>query len=166
MFGALGALHMLGGDDAELLRRAASGLRFIRSTATFTAADDALFQVALADLSAGEAFVVETAARYAADLVPDFSGSRCGAVVGRSGERSALWLAGILRLAEALCPTGSGGADGVFATWTDSVLFLEFDGSAISRALLSRAAGRVTVLESLTGRRIVLAHSATRRGAA
>lgn len=166
LFDALGALHGLGDDDAELLRRAASGLRFIRSTDVFTDADDALFHVALADLSDRDAFIVETAARYAADLVPDFSGTRIGANPGRGRERAALWLAGILRLADGLCPIGSRGAQSVYATWTDSVLFLEFDGASVSRALLVRAAGRVTALEALSGRRIVLAGSDARRGAA
>ena len=166
MFGALGALHALDDDDAELLHRAASGLRFIRSTSVFTDADDALFQVALVDLSDRDAFIVETAARYAADLVPNFSRSGSSARPDLSDDRSALWLAGILRLAEAVCPAGSDGARGVYATWTDSMLFLEFDGTGISRTLLARAAGRVTVLEAITGRRVVLANSDTRRGVA
>jgi hypothetical protein len=164
LFDALGALHTLRVDDAELLRRAASGLRFIRSTSVFTEADDALFQVALADLSDRDAFVVETAARYAADLVPNFSGTR--ADPGRGRDRAALWLAAILRLADGVCPNGSNVARNVYATWTDEVLYLEFDGTGISGDRLARAMGRVTALEALTGRRVVLANADTRRGAA
>jgi hypothetical protein len=166
MFDALGALHKLGVDDAELLRRAASGLRFIRSTSKFTEADDALFKVALADLSDRDAFVVATAAHYAADLVPNFSGTRAGADPGRDSERAALWLAAILRLADGVCPSGSTAARNVYATWTDEVLYLEFDGTGVSGDQLVRALGRVTALEALTGRRVVLADSDTRRGAA
>ena len=166
LFDALGALHALGVDDAELLRRAASGLRFIRSTSTFTEADDALFQVALADLSDRDAFVVETAARYAADLVPNFSGIRAGTAPSRSRDRAALWLAAMLRLADGVCPSGTAAARGVYATWTDEMLYLEFDGPGITGDQLARATGRVTALEALAGRRIMLADSDTRRGAA
>ena len=165
VFRALGALHRLADDDADLLCRAAAGLRFIRSTSTFTASDDALFRIALADLSSRDARVVETAARYAADLVP--ATDRC--CIGgsrRDGDRKALWLTGILRLADALCPAGSTGAKSVYATWTDSVLFLEFDGGNVTPSLLQGAAQRVSALEALSGRRLVLANSNARRGAA
>ena len=165
VFHALEALHQLTCHDAELLYRAAAGLRFIRSTSTFTASDDALFQIALADLSNRDAHTVETAARYAADLAPG-AGRRDVDRPHRDGERKALWLAGILRLADALCPTGSIGAQGVYATWTDTVLFLEFDGRDITPALLDRATQRVSALEALSGRRLVLANSNARRGAA
>ena len=164
VFHAIEALHRLTCHDAELLYRAAAGLRFIRSTSTFTASDDALFQIALADLSARDAHVVETAARYAADIAP---AARRG--VGRphrDAECKALWLTGILRLADAVCPAGSMGAQGVYATWTDTVLFLEFDGRDITPALLDRATQRVSALEALSGRRLVLANSNARRGAA
>ena len=165
VFHALGGLHHLTDHDADLLCRAAAGLRFIRSTSTFTASDDTLFRIALADLSTRDAHVVETAARYAADLAPA-TGRRCIGGPHRDGDRKALWLAGILRLADALCPAGSTGAKGVYATWTDSVLFLEFDGRNVTPSLLRGAAQRVSALEALSGRRLVLANSNARRGAA
>jgi hypothetical protein len=164
LFRALGALHQLADHDADLLWRATAGLRFIRSTSTFTASDDALFRIALADLDDCDALVVETAARYAADLVPAPRHSFGGG--GGGAERRAMWLTAILRLADAACPAGSAGANGVYATWTDSALYLEFDGRDITPALLGRAAGRVSALEAITGRRIVLANSSARRGAA
>ena len=165
LFLALGALHQLADHDADLLRRSAAGLRFIRSTSSFTASDDTLFRNALADLSDRDALVVESASRYAADIAPASHRRNIGRQ-HRDAERRALWLAGILRLADALCPSGSFGAHGVYATWTDSVLFLEFDGRDITPALLNRAAGRVSALEAISGRSAVLANSNSRRGAA
>jgi hypothetical protein len=165
VFDALAGLHGLTADNAELLSRAAAGLRFIRSMGTYSSTDHELFRIALAELTDGDAYTVETAACLAADI-PTSDDTWRRRRVGRYDERRALWFTAVLRLSDALCGRSSYGPSDVYATWTDQVLYIEFDGEKLTDSHVERAAERVTALEVLTGRRLVLASSHTRRGAA
>lgn len=161
LFAALAGLHNLTANDAELLHRAAAGARLIRSMGTYSQLERDLFRIALAELDESDAYVVEAAACCTVDIA--ISRSRRTWRAGAALQRRALWLAAVLRLAEALCGRGGHAPDGAYATWTNAELYLEFDGSALTEAGLSRARSRVAALEALTERSVILAHSATRR---
>jgi hypothetical protein len=164
VFEALGELHGLAQHDAELLRRAVAGLRFIQSMGAYTDLEHELFEVALSELDPRDAFVVEASACYAADT--------CVATdpLWRSGslaeKRRAMWFAAIVRLCDPLCSHGASAPDDVYAAWTADSLYLEFDGSSLCDAQLSRASARVAALEAVTGRTVLLASSTARRGVA
>lgn len=164
LFSALEPLHRLPLKDVDLLQRAAAGLRFIRSTGSYTQLEHELFRIALAELDAADACVVEWAACWAADLVPlDDSGSRSRM---RHAHFRALWFAAVLRISDAVCAGDRDAPEGVFATWTDTVVYLEFDGERVSEGRLARAKARTAALEALTGSKVLVASSTARRGAA
>lgn len=165
IFTALESLHRMPHGQLELLSRAAAGLRFIRSTDSYTQVEHQLFRIALAELSPADAFVVEAAACCAADLVP-FDDRGNPHPPWRVDQRRALWFAAILRVSSALCTYGDVPPADVFAAWTTESIFLEFDGDEVSQRQLDSARTRVAALEALTGRTVVLASSAARRGAA
>jgi hypothetical protein len=161
IFSALAGLHNLTANDAELLHRAAAGARFIQTLGTYSRLERDLFRIALAELSESDAYVVEAAACCAVDIAISRNPQAWRADADL--QRRALWLAAVLRLAEALCVRGSLAPDGAYATWTGTELYLEFDGSALTEARLGCARSRAAALEALTERRVILAHSATRR---
>jgi hypothetical protein len=164
LFKTLEPLHGLPSEDMDLLQRAAAGLRFIRSTGSYTELEHQLFRIALAELGTADAAAVESAACWAADLVPyEEPGGRSAA--GHSRER-ALWFAAVLRISDAFCTRAHEAPEAVFATWTDTVLYLEFDGRHVSQACLADAKTRAAALEALTGRDVLVGSSAARRGAA
>jgi len=165
IFFALKGLHGLRDSDVELLRRAEAGLRLIQSTQTYSTLERRLFEIALAELNPDDAFVVEAAASCAADL-PSAIEPAAWRRVGFAEERRAFWLSAILRLSDALCVIESGGADGVYAAWTDAVLYIEFDGALVGEASVARAQSRVAALAMIAEREVVLAASSARRGAA
>jgi hypothetical protein len=165
IFAALSALHGLPDDEAELLTRAAAGARFIQSIGTYTNTDHELFRIALSELDRSDALTVEAAACYAAERVDRIDHALLSGRTRLTGLR-VLWFAAILRLSDALCSHGSSGPDRVYATWTDTVLYVEFDGASMTDAQIARARDRVAALEASSGRRVVLASSAARRGAA
>jgi hypothetical protein len=158
-------MHGLPDDEAELLARAAAGLRFIQSIGTYTNTDHQLFRIALSELDKSDALAVEAAACYAADRADRVDHKLLRGRTRLTGLR-VVWFAAILRLSDALCSHGSKGPDRVYATWTDDVLYLEFDGVSMTDTHVARARGRVAALEASSGRRVVLASSAARRGAA
>jgi hypothetical protein len=165
VFTALERLHGIPARDDDLLYRASAGLRFIRSTGTYTELEHGLFRIALAELDPVEASVVEAAACYAADLVP--FGERPDMYPADSDVlHRALWFAAVIRIAEALCPRVGAEPEAVFAVWTDSAIYLEFDGNCVSERRLAEATNRVAALEVLTGRKVLVAGSNLRRGAA
>lgn len=163
IFTALSELHGLPDDEAELLTRAAAGLRFIQSIGTYTSTDHELFRIALSELDESDALAVEAAACYAAERADRIDHKLLRGRTRLTGLR-VLWFAATLRLSDALCSHGSNGPDRVYATWTDDIVYLEFDGASDTQ--VARARGRVAALEASCGRRVVLASSATRRGAA
>lgn len=165
IFSALERLHGLSDHERELLQRAAAGLQFIRSTDSRSQLERQLFRAALADLDAADRYVVETAAYYAADI-DRCPGPGIRSHTGRRDERRALWLAAILRLAAALCPADSREPERVYATWTDEILYIEFDGNEPSGAQLAQAKARLAALEMVSGLRALIATSESRRGAA
>lgn len=165
IFSALQRLHGLAPDEVDLLARADAGLRFIRSTGVYTELEHNLFRIALAEIGAADAFVVESAACLAADLVP-LGDSYGGHFAGPEEWRRALWFAAILRISDAYCGRDLDAPEGVFATWTDRVVYLEFDGVQVSERRLAHTSSRVAALEALTGRSVRIAGSAARRGAA
>lgn len=165
LFVALKALHGLVERDAELLGRAEAGLRLIQSTARFSAIEQHLFLAALADIDDADAYVVEASARFSADLLVSANAST-DRHHGPAETRRALWLAAILRLADALCAQGSPALDNVYAAWTDAILYLEFDAEMPGGSHVERASAKVAALSAVSGRQVVLAASAVRRGAA
>jgi len=165
IFDNLQGMHGLGAHDSDLLSRAAAGLRFIRCAETYSIVEQRLFRLALVGLDETDSFLVEAAACYAADLI-GVGDSRIWWQIAPRDERRALWFAATLRLADALCQGGTDAPEDVYAAWTDAILYLEFDGDCVGAAHLARARQRVAALEALTGRRVELASSAVRRGAA
>lgn len=164
-FDALRGLHGLADRDAELLSRAAAGLRFIQSMEKYTTIERKLFRIALSGLAENDAFVVEAAAYYSADLVA-YGDSEAWWRLSPADERRAMWFAAVLRLSDALCVGRPDAPTDAYAAWTDDIVYLEFDGDVLDRERLAGARARVAALEALTGRRAVLAASAERRGAA
>lgn len=161
IFASLGPLHRLREDDAELLSRAAAGVRLIRSMGDYAVTHE-LFGIALAEIDSIDAFVVEAAACYAVDCAPlGEPGS-----VDKTDRRRALWLGAMLRLAEGVCGPEGAAADYVWAAWTDEIVYLEFRGAGLSARQLERALGRVAALEALTGRQVMVAGTLACRGAA
>jgi hypothetical protein len=165
IFTALEPLHGMSKDQVDLLRRAAAGLRFIRSMDTYTEVEHELFRIALAELRPADAFVVEAAACCAADLVP-YGDRGYQPPTRRADQLRALWFAAILRISSAVCAHGDAAPTDVFATWTADIVYLEFDGNEVSQRQLESARTRVAALEALTGRTARVASSAARRGAA
>lgn len=165
IFTALEPLHLMAARDGDLLYRASAGLRFIRSTGTYTETEHELFRIALAELGHVDAFVVEAAACYAADAVP-FANRAGHRPERRADQLRALWLAAIIRIAESLCHGSGTAPEDVFAAWTDDAVYLEFDGDGVTERRVNDARGKVAALEALAGRTVFVASSATRRGAA
>ena len=165
IFTSLVPLHALRLDDLELLARAAAGLRFIRSSGGYSGLEHQLFTAALSELDAVDAFVVEAAACHAADFAVLGEPSKPASQV-QFARRRALWLAAILRLADGYCALGGPEAQGVYAAWTNDVLYLEFDEFGTPDGQYQRARARVAALEAVSGRTVCVAGSTARRGAA
>ena len=165
IFTSLGPLHALHIDDLELLGRAAAGLRFIRSSGGYSGLEHELFAAALAELDAADAFVVEAAACHAGGFAVLGEPSRPASQV-QVARRRALWLAAILRLADGFCILGGPEAQGVYAVWTEDVLYVEFDEGGVPDSQCQRARTRVAALEAVSGRTVCVASSSARRGAA
>lgn len=165
LFLALQGLHGLPEPDVDLLQRAAAGLRFLRSSRTHSPAEHSLFRIALAELQETDAFVVEAATWYASDCINAID----HAAWKRNGllaQRQVLWFSAILRLADALSGHGATGPDDAYAAWTCDCLFIEFDGESLTDAQIACGQARLAALETVTGRRVILARTAARRGAA
>jgi hypothetical protein len=161
IFSALGPLHGLGEREADLLDRAAAGLRFIQSTKDYTTIERKLFRIAIAELDESDAILVEAVACFAADLAT-FGCRDAWHLLGAHGDRRALWLAAILRLSEALCMRGGNCPDDVYASWSEDFLYLEFDGDDVTDEQISLAECRSAALEALAGRRVIFSRSAAR----
>lgn len=162
LFDGLGALHGLDPDDRESLSRAAVGLRFIRSMGTYSTIEHELFGLALCELPGCESFVIESAACLAADRIaldPQRQWSR----MNGENRRRVMWLAAILRLADALVGDSRRAIEGVYAAWTDETLYVEVDGVAGCEPEVVQA--RTAAIEAASGRRLVVTSSATRRSA-
>jgi hypothetical protein len=165
IFAALESLHGMSQDQADLLSRASAGLQLIRSMGRYTHVERELFRIALAELSPPDAYVVEAASCFAADLVPLGLGGR-SLPTDHADQLRALWFAAVLRIASAICAVGETPPTDAFATWTTELIYIELDGDAVSRRQLDSAMTRVAALEALAGRRVVVASSAARRGVA
>jgi len=163
LFDRFGQLHGLALHDRELLRRAAVGVTFIRTTGSYSTLEHELFGLALNDLRDVDARMVEAVSCLAADRVALQAGS--ARAVSASEHRRELWLAAMLRFGDALVGECRVPVGDVYAAWTDSVLYIELDGllgnDDGSDAPLSRAAA----LEAVSGRRVLLTSSACRREA-
>ena len=161
MFDQLGPLHGLALDDGELLRRSATGVGFIHTMGSYSVLEHELFELALADLAPRDASLVEAAACLAVDRVA-LAGDDSRPMTAE-GHRRLLWLAGVLRLADAIVGDGGGSIDGMYAAWTADVLYLEIDGARRPVEMLERVRSRSAALEAAAGRRLVLTSSAARR---
>jgi hypothetical protein len=165
LFLALRGLHGLPETDIDLLQRAAAGLRFLRSSRTHSPAEHSLFRIALAELHETDAFVVEAATWYASDCIiaiDHVAWKRSGLLA----QRQVLWFSAILRLADALSGRRATGPDEAYAAWTCDCLYIEFDGESLTDAQIACGQARLAALETVTGRRVILARAAARRGAA
>ena len=163
LFGALAELHGFSESDCHLLSRAVCGLRLMRSGDRISAAELLVFHLTLADLEPHDAWVVETAACFAADRAADreIAGEGRATV---SDHTRALWFGALLRLSSALgCLSPSDAPTAVFAAWTDDLIFIEFDGGTLMDHQLRSARSRVSALELVVGRRALLARSSARR---
>lgn len=165
LFDRLGPLHCLRLGDRELLVRSAVGLRFIRAMGSYSALEHELFGIALSELADTDAFVVEAAACLAADHPPVGSHGPWS-VLGTRDRRRVLWIAAMLRLADALVGERLAPVGDAHVAWTDSILYVEIDGVGACDDALQRGRGRLAALEAVTGRRIVLTSIPQRRGVA
>lgn len=165
LFDRLGPLHRLPGDDRGLLVRSAVGLRFIRAMGAYSTLEHELFGLALAELPAADACVVEAAACLAADEIA-LDGNVPLSAIRSSDRLRALWFAAILRLADALLGERRASVGEVYVAWTHSVLYVEIDGVGGCDEALVRCRSRLSALEAVSGRRVVLTSSARRRGVA
>lgn len=165
LFLALRGLHGLPETDVDLLQRAAAGLRFLRSSRTKSSIDNRLFRIALAELGETEAFVVEAATWYASDCITaiDHAAWKRNSLLA---QREVLWFSAILRLADALSGRRATGPDDAYAAWTCDCLYIEFDGESLTDAQIACGQARLAALETVAGRRAILARTAARRGAA
>ena len=164
LFDRLGPLHGLRFRDCELLRRSAVGVAFIHAMGSYSTLEHELFELALADLPAADALVVETAVCLAVDRVALHSGEP--RVTSTDEQRRILWLAAMLRFAEAIAGERGILVDDVYAAWTEDVLYIEIDGAISCDETLKRPRSRSAALEAVSGRRLVLTSSARRREAA
>jgi hypothetical protein len=164
LFDRLGRLHHLAPHDCELLRRAAVGVTFIRTSGAYSTLEHELFGLALSDLGKADARMVEAVSCIAADRVALQVGSARD--VSASQHRRELWLAAVLRLADAIVCGQRHRAGDVYAAWTDDVLYVEVDGPLGNDAGLDAGMSRVAALEAICGRRVLLSSSARRREAA
>jgi hypothetical protein len=165
LFHALQRLHGLPQTDVDLLQRAAAGLCFLRSSQTHSPAEHSLFRIALAELAETDAFVVEAAAWYASDRITAID-HETWKRSGLSAQGRVLWFSAVLRLADALGGYGAARPDDIYAAWTGECLYLESDGESLTDAQIACGQARLAALEAVTGRRVILARTAARRGAA
>ena len=162
LFAALTPLHGLSDRDSELLRRAAAGHRFVRVMQPFGSNGRSLMRVALADLPATDAFVVEAASSYATDTAFQ---DELGALerLGQTDRSRIEWFAAILRLAESIEVICGPRSMPIHAAWTDDTLCLEIDGVVLSAHDIEHVLGRADTLQAATGRRVIVTSSARRR---
>ncbi len=113
-----------------------------------------------------DAFVVEAAACHAADFAVLGEPRRAGLAACRSPDAALCGLRQYLRLADGYCALGGPEAQGVYAVWTEDVLYLEFDEVGAPDGQCQRARTRVAALEAVSGRTVCVASSSARRGAA
>jgi hypothetical protein len=160
LFDCLGPLHGMRLGDHELLCRAAIGVGFIRAMGDYSTIEHELFGLALRELGPLEAFVVEAVSCLTVDRVAlDSDGWWSGM---QADDRSRiLWLAALLRLADALVGEQATPIGGVYAAWTDDTLHIEVDGAAAGSD--ERVRNRMAALEAMSGRRLLLTESARRR---
>jgi hypothetical protein len=160
LFDCLAPLHDLRLEDHELLCRAAIGVGFIRAMGDYSTIEHELFGLALRELAPLEAFVVEAVSCLTVDRValdPDGWWSRLEA----DDHGRILWLAAILRLADAVLGETGTPIGGVHAAWTDDMLHIEIDG--VSARDTGSMQCRTAALEVMSGRRLVLTSSERRR---
>jgi hypothetical protein len=165
LFLALRGLHGLPETDVDLLQRTTAGLRFLRSSRTKSSVDDRLFRIALAELAETDAFVVEAAAWYASDRIAAID-HETWKRSGLSAQGRVLWFSAVLRLADALGGCGAARPDDIYAAWTRECLYIEFDGESLTDVQIASGQARLAALEAVTGRRVILARTTARRGAA
>jgi hypothetical protein len=165
VFKALAGLHRLGDSDAALVARATAGYRFIRAMHPFGEHERALMRIALADLSPEESFIVEAAAKCAADLPFEGDDGEWDRASGQDRCR-VVWISAILRIStslDAVCPAPVGD---IHAAWSNEILHIEIDGVTLSDHDLERVRGRRAALEAISGRRVLVTSASLRRGAA
>jgi len=162
LFDCLGPLHELRDADHELLCRSAIGVEFIHAMGNYSTLEHELFGLALDELTALEAFIVEAAACLAADAVAVDPCSMWARLSDHDARR-VLWFAAMLRLAEGLVGERRSRVGGVYATWTHETLYVEVDGSVLGGEDLARSRG--AALEAVSGRRLLLTSSRERREA-
>jgi hypothetical protein len=162
LFDRLAPLHGLPADDRRLLT-CACRVRAIARDPQALAGDGADVTAPLAGLGCRELAIVEAVNHYAAEVLP-----RTGHSIWRrleAGERHRVaWLVALLRMAEGLAFELAGSAEGIYATWTDSLLHIEIDGGHVFGQQLTTARRKAAALESVSGRRLLLTSSYRRLG--
>lgn len=161
IFSALEPLHGLAFETVELLWHAADALAFISSSRAFGHVERELVRISLGDLCPADAFVVETGACLAAGLDGP-SAPGVPASVDHHDLHRALWVTAILRLAVGYSGETSAIPAAVYATWTDEIVYLEFDDAARCPVRLEHIHERAAALELLTGRSLIVSDSAMR----
>ena len=164
LFDRLAQLHGLALHDRELLRRAAVGVTFIRTTGSYSTLEHELFGLALSDLCDADVRMVEAVSCLAADRVAIQAGSVRSS--SASEHRRELWLAAMLRFGDALIAEYRAPVGDVYAAWTDAVLYVELDGFLGDDDASDRPLSRAAALEAASGRRVLLTASDRRREAA
>ncbi len=162
LFDRLTPLHALSEDDRGLLERACR-VRLVVTDPHSLAGDGVDVTEPLGELGCREVAIVEAVNHYASDLLP-----RVGHGIWRrldaAEQHRVAWLVAIVRMAEGLEVEFAGSADGIYATWTDSLLHIEVDGGHVFGQQLTAARRKAAALESVSGRRLLLTSSYRRLG--
>ncbi|MDZ4168238.1 MAG: hypothetical protein U1E26_01095 [Coriobacteriia bacterium] len=159
LFEHLAPLHGLDPRHAATAERAAFGLPCIRAFDVWGSCSRVLFYVGLDDNDPEGGIVAEAAAWYACDLAPD---PAMWEMLDSASQARVMWIAAVLRVAEAVVLAARGAVSGVHVAWTDTVLHLEFDGVDPTRDV-ARAINHAAALEMVTGRQVLLTSSVRRR---
>jgi hypothetical protein len=160
LFDLLGPLHHLRAHDVDILASAAD-IRALVANGRVGQSDFQSYD--WPDVTAwGDALLADAVVHYSADSLPH-GGHTSSRRLVPDDRRRVLWLAAILRLAESLEPHIAGERSGepLYIAWTDDVLYIEVDRSAVDSSVL-QASSRKAALESVSGRRVLLATSSGR----
>lgn len=162
LFERLAPLHALPADDRVLLERACR-VRLMVTDPHALAGDGVDVTQPLEELDVRGVAVVEAVNHYASDFLP-----RTGHGIWRRldplEQHRVAWLVAIVRMAEGLASELASTTEGIYATWTDSLLHIEVDGGHVFGQQLTAARHKAAALESVSGRRLLLTSSYRRLG--
>jgi hypothetical protein len=162
LFDRLTPLHALPEADRGLLERACR-VRLVVTNPHSLAGDGVDVTEPLGELGCREVAIVEAVNHYASDLLPRAGHGIWRRLDGEERHRVG-WLVAIVRMAEGLAAEFAGSADGIYATWTDTLLHIEVDGGHVFGQQLTAARRKAAALESVSGRRLLLTSSYRRLG--